>query len=85
MAAASTSMQGCHWLALTGTRTEADQIAKLVKGAGGQADVWLDLNASEDNIQTRDVNKYRVIHIATTDSGRRSSTIYRRRVVTDRE
>jgi CHAT domain-containing protein len=65
MAAASTSMQGLPLARLTGTRTEADQIAKLVKGAGGQADVWLDLNASEDNIQTRDVNKYRVIHIAT--------------------
>jgi len=64
-AAATTSMQGLPLARLSGTRTEADQISKLAKAAGGQADVWLDLNASEDNIETRDINKYRVIHIAT--------------------
>ena len=50
---------------LIGTRTEADQISRLTKTSGGQADVWLDLNASEENIEARDINKYRVIHIAT--------------------
>jgi CHAT domain-containing protein len=50
---------------LSGTRTEAEQIAKLAKSTGAQADVWLDLNASEDNIETRDMTKYRVVHIAT--------------------
>jgi len=59
------NMQGLPLARLAGTRTEADQISKLAKTAGGQADVWLDLNASEENIETRDVNKYRVIHIAT--------------------
>jgi len=58
-------MQGLPLARLAGTRTEADQISKLVKTAGGQADVWLDLNASEDNVDAREVNKYRVIHIAT--------------------
>ena len=64
-AAATTTMQGLPLARLNGTRTEADQISKLTKASGGQADVWLDLNASEDNIETRDINKYRVIHIAT--------------------
>ncbi len=27
--------------------------------------MWLDLDASEDNIETRDVSKYRILHIAT--------------------
>jgi CHAT domain-containing protein len=50
---------------LSGTRTEADEIAKIAKSGGGQADVWTDLNASEENVRTRDVTNYRVIHIAT--------------------
>jgi CHAT domain-containing protein len=50
---------------LAGTRVEADEIAKLERGGGGSADEWLDLNASEDNLHTRDVTSYRVIHIAT--------------------
>jgi CHAT domain-containing protein len=58
-------VRGFRLARLIGTRTEADSIAKLVKAAGGQPDVWLDLNASEESIETRAVNKYRVIHIAT--------------------
>ena len=58
-------MQGLPLARLNGTRTEAEQISKLTKASGGQADVWLDLNASEENVETRDINKYRVIHIAT--------------------
>jgi CHAT domain-containing protein len=50
---------------LKGTRVEAEQIAQLAKAAGGQADTWLDFNASEGNVETRDVRKYRVIHFAT--------------------
>jgi CHAT domain-containing protein len=63
--AATANMQGLPLARLVGTRTEADQISKLARTSGGQADVWLDLNASEENIEARDINKYRVIHIAT--------------------
>jgi CHAT domain-containing protein/predicted negative regulator of RcsB-dependent stress response len=63
--AQSTKMEGLPLARLTGTRTEAEQIAKLVKSKGGQADVWLDLDASEDNLDSRDVGKYRLVHIAT--------------------
>jgi CHAT domain-containing protein len=58
-------MQGLPLARLNGTRAEADQISKLAKSAGGQADVWLDLNASEENVETRNTSQYRVIHIAT--------------------
>jgi CHAT domain-containing protein len=64
-ATAPANMQGLPLARLIGTRTEADQISKLTKTSGGQADVWLDLNASEENIEAREINKYRVIHIAT--------------------
>jgi CHAT domain-containing protein len=63
--AATTTMQGLPLARLSGTRTEADQIAKLAKTSGVQSDVWLDLTASEENIETREINRYRVIHIAT--------------------
>jgi CHAT domain-containing protein len=58
-------MQGLPLARLTGTRTEAQQISQLVKTSGGQADVWLDLDASEDNLVARDITKYRIIHVAT--------------------
>lgn len=61
----STKMQGLPLARLAGTRTEAEQIVKLAKASGTQADVWLDLEASEGNIESRDVSKYRVLHIAT--------------------
>ena len=38
---------------------------KLAKASGSQAELWLDLDASEDNIEVRDISKYRVVHIAT--------------------
>jgi CHAT domain-containing protein len=56
---------GLPLMRLSGTRTEAEQIAKLARASGAQADVWLDLNASEENIESRDMTKYRVVHIAT--------------------
>ena len=59
------TIEGLPLARLTGTRTEAEQISKLAKASGGQADVWLDLDANEDNLGTRDVSKYRIIHIAT--------------------
>jgi CHAT domain-containing protein len=58
-------MEGLPLARLNGTRIEADQISKLAKTAGGQADVWLDLDANEDNLGTRDITKYRIIHVAT--------------------
>src|SRR5262249_44638406 len=47
------------------TRTEAEEIAKLARASGGQADLWLDLNASEDNLKDRDIKNYRIVHVAT--------------------
>ena len=58
-------MQGLPLARLAGTRAEAEQIVKLARTSGAQADMWLDLDASEDNIETRDVSKYRILHIAT--------------------
>jgi CHAT domain-containing protein len=63
--AAAAKMQGLPLARLAGTRTEAEQIVKLAKASGTQADTWLDLDASEDNVDTRDISKYRVLHIAT--------------------
>ncbi|MGB7923834.1 MAG: CHAT domain-containing tetratricopeptide repeat protein [Pyrinomonadaceae bacterium] len=57
--------QGLPLARLMGTRREAEGIAALVKSSGGVADVWLDQNASEANVQTKDIKKYRAVHIAT--------------------
>jgi CHAT domain-containing protein/tetratricopeptide (TPR) repeat protein len=65
VADSSTPAVGLHLARLTGTRTEAEEIAKTARTGGGQPDLWMDLNASEDNVHTRDMNNYRVIHIAT--------------------
>lgn len=59
------SMEGLPLARLNGTRTEAEQISQLAKASGGQADVWLDLEANEENLGSRDVSKYRIIHVAT--------------------
>lgn len=61
----SAKMEGLPLARLIGTRTEADQISKFAKTTGGQPDVWLDLDASEDNLDARDITKYRIIHMAT--------------------
>jgi len=50
---------------LVGTRVEAEEIGKIAKTNGSQADLWIDLNASEDNLRSRDVTNYRVVHVAT--------------------
>jgi CHAT domain-containing protein len=60
-----TSPQGLQLARLNGTRTEADEIGKIVRKSGGKADEWLDLDASEDNVRGRDISGYRVVHIAT--------------------
>ena len=58
-------MEGLPLARLAGTRIEADQISKLAKTSGAQADIWLDLDANEDNLVARDISKYRFIHVAT--------------------
>ncbi|MCA1632937.1 MAG: CHAT domain-containing protein [Acidobacteria bacterium] len=50
---------------LVGTREEAQQIARLAAASGRKADKWLDLEASEANIEDRDLRQYRVLHFAT--------------------
>jgi CHAT domain-containing protein len=50
---------------LAGTRAEAERIADLAKTSGTRADLWLDLGANEDDVKTREVQTYRVVHVAT--------------------
>jgi len=50
---------------LDGTRSEAEEIAKLARTGGGQADVWLDFDANEANLHARKLDGYRVLHFAT--------------------
>lgn len=57
--------QGLMLSRLLGTRTEAEQISKLTTTSGGKADMFLDLNANEESVMSKDLKSYRVIHIAT--------------------
>jgi CHAT domain-containing protein len=50
---------------LAGTRIEAEQIGRLAKTSGAQADLRLDLDANENEMKTRDLQSYRVLHVAT--------------------
>jgi len=50
---------------LAGTRIEAEQIGRLAKASGAQGDLWLDLGANEDDLKHRDIQGYRVLHLAT--------------------
>lgn len=50
---------------LAGTRIEAERIAQLAKTSGAQADMWLDLSANEADVKTREIQSYRVLHVAT--------------------
>lgn len=63
--ASSTTPAGFHLARLSGTRTEADAISKIANAGGAQADLWIDLNASEDNVRSHDMTGYRFMHIAT--------------------
>ena len=56
---------GMQLARLAGTRVEAQEIAKIASAGGNQPDVWIDLNASEDNVRNRDMTNYKVVHIAT--------------------
>jgi CHAT domain-containing protein/tetratricopeptide (TPR) repeat protein len=62
---AASASGGLRLARLSGTRTEADAIFTIGKTGGAQADLWTDLNASEDNLKTRDVSSYRYLHVAT--------------------
>lgn len=64
-ATASSASGGLRLARLSGTRTEADAISAIAKTGGAKADLWTDLNASEDNVKTRDVSSYRYLHVAT--------------------
>ncbi len=61
----SSPASGLHLARLSGTRTEADEIAKIAKAGGAAADLWTDLNASEDNVRNHDLSGYRFVHVAT--------------------
>ena len=50
---------------LDGTRSEAEEIARLARASGNQADVWLDFDANEANLRARKLDNYRVLHFAT--------------------
>src|SRR5918997_358544 len=50
---------------LDGTRSEAEEIAKLARSSGRQADVWLDFDANEANLHARKLDGYRFLHFAT--------------------
>ena len=65
VAGAPAASGGLRLARLAGTRTEADEISRIAKGGGATADLWTDLNASEDNVRTRDLTGYRYVHVAT--------------------
>lgn len=50
---------------LPGTGEEAREIEKLAGASGRKAELLLDLNASESNVEKRDLSRYRVLHFAT--------------------
>src|SRR5205085_8949580 len=54
-----------HLPRLEGTRLEAQQIEQLARADGLAPDVWLDFDANEANVKTRDISKYRILHVAT--------------------
>ena len=61
--ASTTASAGFHLARLSGTRTEAEAIARLA--GPNKPDVWIDLNANEDNLRARDLTNYRYVHVAT--------------------
>lgn len=50
---------------ILGTREEAEQIGQTAESAGLKAERWLDLDASEANVEERDLKPYHVLHFAT--------------------
>jgi CHAT domain-containing protein len=62
---ASAPAAGMKLARLAGTRAEAQEIEKLARAAGFAPELWLDLDASEQSMKTRDITKYRLLHVAT--------------------
>jgi CHAT domain-containing protein/tetratricopeptide (TPR) repeat protein len=56
---------GLKLVRLAGTRSEAEQIASLARAGGDTADLWLDFDASEANLNNHQLNNYRILHFAT--------------------
>jgi CHAT domain-containing protein/tetratricopeptide (TPR) repeat protein len=56
---------GLHLPRLKGTGDEAKAIADIARTKGAPTDAWVGLDASEDNVESRDLTKYHVIHVAT--------------------
>lgn len=50
---------------LAGTQAEAAQIKSVAERAGRKADVWLGLDASEGELEARDLRGFSVLHFAT--------------------
>jgi CHAT domain-containing protein len=50
---------------LINTRKEANDISELAGADKTKADVWLDLDASESNVFSRDMQGYQILHFAT--------------------
>jgi CHAT domain-containing protein len=50
---------------LVGTGEEAHEIEKLASASGRKADVWVGSDASESNVEERDLRKYQLLHFAT--------------------
>lgn len=65
VAAPSRSAGSVSLVRLNGSRTEATQIAQLARTANLQADILLDLDASEANVEARSAQDYRIVHVAT--------------------
>jgi CHAT domain-containing protein/tetratricopeptide (TPR) repeat protein len=57
--------KGLELARLSGTRTEATRIAQMARTSGSTPDVWMDLEANEEAMTSRDLKKYRIVHIAT--------------------
>jgi CHAT domain-containing protein len=56
---------GLRLVRLPGTRAEAEAIAGIARAAGAKPEVWTDLAASEEKVQTANVASYRIVHVAT--------------------
>ncbi|HEX6624318.1 MAG TPA: CHAT domain-containing protein, partial [Pyrinomonadaceae bacterium] len=56
---------GLRLARLPGSRTEAEQVAKLARASGRWPDELLDSSASKTNLLSRDLTRYCILHFAT--------------------